>query len=328
VRAAVCRAYGPPEVVTVDELPAPEASAGEVRVRVHAAAVNFPDVLIVANQYQMSVAPPFVPGSEFSGVVDVLGSGVTGFAEGDRVFGTVMVGAFGEQVVVAATSLTATPAGVDDRSAAAFGVAHRTAYHVLRSTAALQPGEELIVLGAGGGVGLAAVQLGTALGATVTAVASSPEKLEAAASCGAVRLIDHKAGDLRQALRDALPGGADVVVDPVGGDLAEPSLRSLHWGGRFVTVGYASGTIPRIPLNLVLLKGVHILGFQFRDFAAHAPDELRRNEEELLGLLAANRAAPHIGAAFRLDQAAAALRYVADGRAIGKVVIDVVDVVG
>ena len=171
-------------------------------------------------------------------------------------------------------------------------MAHRTAYHVLRSVAAVQPGEELIVLGAGGGVGLAAVQLGVVLGATVTAVASSQEKLDVAASYGATRLIDHRAGDLRQALREALPDGADVVVDPVGGDLAEPALRSLHWSGRFVTVGYASGTIPRIPLNLVLLKGIHIVGFQFLSFATHRPDELARNEAELLELLAAGQARP------------------------------------
>jgi NADPH2:quinone reductase len=227
-----------------------------VRVRVHAAAVNFPDVLIVANQYQITVALPFVPGSEFAGTVAEVGGGVTGLAAGDRVFGTALVGAFAEEVVVAAAALTSTPAGVDDRAAAGFGVAHRTAYHVLRSTAAVRQGEEVIVLGAGGGVGLAAVQLGITLGATVTAVASSREKLEAAASAGATRLIDHRTDDLRGALRDALPDGGDVVIDPVGGDLSEPALRSLRWGGRFVTVGYASGTIPRIPLNLVLLKGV------------------------------------------------------------------------
>jgi NADPH:quinone reductase len=238
-----------------------------------------------------------------------------------RVFGTVFVGAFAEQVVVSASAVTRIPDGVDERVAAAFGVAHRTAYHVLRSVARLQPGEELVVLGAGGGVGLAAVQLGVILGASVTAVASSPEKLAIAEAEGATKLIDHRAGDLRQALREALPGGSDVVVDPVGGDLAEPALRSLRWGGRFVTVGYASGTVPRIPLNLVLLKGCRILGFQFRDFAAHEGEELARNEAALLELLAAGKALPHIGATFELSEAAAALRHVADGKAIGKVVL-------
>jgi len=289
MRAAVCREYGPPETIEVAEVPSPVPGAGQVRVRVGAAAVNFPDVLFMANQYQITVPVPFVPGS----------------------------------VVVPASSVSPVPGGVSDASAAAFGVAHRTAYHVLRSVARVQPGERLVVLGAGGGVGLAAVQLGAMLGASVTAVASSDEKLSVAADSGAVAVINYRteAGGLREALRTAFPDGVDVVVDPVGGDLAEPALRALRWGGRFVTVGYASGTVPRIPLNLVLLKGCRILGFQFRDFAAHAPDELARNEAELLSLLASGQALPHIGATFKLAEAAAALRHVADGKAIGKVVL-------
>jgi NADPH2:quinone reductase len=318
----VCRSYGPPEVVQLEELPLPNVESGHVRVRIAAAAVNFPDVLIVANQYQLSVPLPFVPGSELAGVVDAVGDGVTDLAVGDRVFGTVMVGAFAEELTVPAGLLTRIPDGVDERSAAAFGIAHRTAYHVLRSVARLQPGEELVVLGAGGGVGLAAVQLGAIIGASVTAVASSAEKLAAAKSRGATHLIDHRAGDLRQALRATLPAGADVVVDPVGGDLAEPALRSLRWAGRFVTVGYASGTIPRIPLNLVLLKGIQVVGFEFLGFSTRRADEARRNETELMALLAAGRATPHIGATFPLDDVAGALRLVADGRAIGKVVLE------
>jgi NADPH2:quinone reductase len=309
--------------VRVEDAPAPPLGAGQVRVRVHAAAVNFPDVLIIANEYQLSVPPPFVPGSELAGEVIEVADGVRDVAAGDRVFGTGFVGAFAQEAVLPAEAFTRIPDGVDDAHAAAFGVAHRTAYHVLRSVARLQPGEELIVLGAGGGVGLAAVQLGAVLGAKVTAVASSREKLEAAGACGATSLIDYRAGDLRTALRNALPTGGDVVVDPVGGELAEPALRSLHWGGRFVTVGYASGEIPKIPLNLVLLKGVHILGFEFRGFGLHSPDELHRDDTELMELLATGRATPYIGATFKLDDAAAALRCVADGRAIGKVVLEV-----
>jgi NADPH:quinone reductase len=323
VRAAICRSYGPPEVVQVEDVPALDLGPGQVRVRVRAAAVNFPDVLIVADQYQITAPLPFVPGSEFAGEVTEVGDRVATVAAGDRVIGTTFVGAFAEEAVVDASALSAIPDGIDDTVAAAFGVAHRTAYHVLRSVARLQAGEELVVLGAGGGVGLAAVQLGVELGARVTAVASSADKLDAAASHGAAQGIDHRAGDLRQALREALPDGADVVVDPVGGKLAEPALRSLRWAGRFVTVGYASGEIPRIPLNLVLLKGIQILGFQFLTFAQHAPDELVRNEAELADLLAAGRAVPHVGATFTLDDAAAALRLVADGQAIGKVVVQV-----
>lgn len=323
MRAAVCRSYGPPDVVEVGDMAAPPLGSGQVRVRIAAAAVNFPDVLIVADRYQLSVPLPFVPGSEFAGEVTEVADEVGDVAPGDLVVGTTLVGAFAEEVVVGRDAVRPVPAGVDVRHAAAFGVAHRTAFHVLRSVACLRPGEELVVLGAGGGVGLAAVQLGALLGAAVTAVASSADKLEVAAAHGATHLVDHRSVELRPALREALPAGADVVVDPVGGALSEPALRSLRWGGRFVTVGYASGEIPRIPLNLVLLKGVRVLGFQFRDFVEHAPDEFRRNEDELAGLLAAGRAVPHIGAAFGLDEVAAALRYVADGRAVGKVVIDV-----
>lgn len=322
MRAAVCPAYGPPEVVLVQDLPSPPLEPGKVRVRVGAAAVNFPDVLLVANEYQVSVPAPFIPGSEFAGVVEAIGSGVTGLGVGDRVSGTGLYGAFAEEVTVSVEATNRIPDGVDDRCAAAFGVAYRTAYHVLRSVAEVRHGDDLVVLGAGGGVGLAAVQIGVRLGATVTAVASTTEKLDVASSYGAKNVINHRSADLRAALRDILPGGADVVVDPVGGDLSEPALRALHWGGRFVTIGYASGVIPRIPLNLVLLKGIRVLGFQFSEFAQRAPEERRRNDTELFDLLAAGRIRPHIGASFQFDDVATALRHVAEGRAIGKVVLE------
>ena len=318
MRTAVCPEYGQPEVVRVEECPSPRPGPGEVRVRVDAAAVNFPDVLLIANRYQLSVPPPFVPGSEFAGVVDEVGDGAADFAVGDRVTGTGLYGAFAEQVVMASSGLSRIPDGVDVRAAAGFGVAYRTAYHTLRSVARVQAGDELVVLGAGGGVGLAAVQLGSLLGASVTAVASSDEKLSVAASYGARHLVNHRGGDLRAALREALPDGADTVVDPVGGDLSEPALRALRRGGRFITVGYASGVIPRIPLNLVLVKSVQIMGFQFHDLA---PDEFARNESDLTDLLASGRIAPHIGATFQLAETAKALRLVADGKAIGKVLI-------
>jgi NADPH2:quinone reductase len=288
-------------------------------VKVGAAAVNFPDVLLIADEYQISVPPPFVPGSEFAGVIVETGEGADGFAVGDLVTGTGLYGAFAEEVVVPAAGLSRIPDGVDERTAAAFGVAYRTAYHTLRSTALVQEGDELIVLGAGGGVGLAAVQLGVQLGASVTAVASSAEKLDVAAGYGAKHLVNHTSDDLRGALRDAVPCGANAVIDPVGGELSEPALRSLSRGGRFVTIGFASGVIPRIPLNLVLVKGVQVLGFQFQDVP---PDEFARNEHELRELLVNGRVLPHVCAVYPLAEAAAALRHVADGRAIGKVVID------
>jgi NADPH:quinone reductase len=319
MRAAVCPVYGPPEVVRVEERPSPAVARGQVRVKVGAAAVNFPDVLLIADRYQIHVPPPFVPGSELAGVVVEVGDGTADFAIGDRVTGTGLYGAFAQEVVVPAAGLSRIPDGVDERTAAAFGVAYRTAYHSLRSMAHLQDGDELVVLGAGGGVGLAAVQLGIALGASVTAVASSTEKLDVAAGYGAKHLVNHTSADLRGALRDALPGGAHVVIDPVGGELSEPALRSLSRGGRFVTVGFASGVIPRIPLNLVLVKGVQVLGFGFQDVP---PDEFGRNEDELRELLVSGRVVPHVCAVYPLAEIAAALRHVADGRAIGKVLID------
>lgn len=322
-RAALCSTLGSPDVVRVTDVAVPPLGEGQARVAVHAAAVNFPDVLLVAGEYQIPVAPPFVPGSELAGVVAEVADDVVTLQPGTRVFGSTLVGAFAEQAVVGANALTPVPDGVDLASASGFGVAHRTAYHVLRSVARLQPGEELVVLGGGGGVGLAAVQLGALLGATVTAVASSPDKLAVAAEMGATRCVDHRDGDLGHTLKHEVPAGTDVVVDPVGGALSEPALRSMRWGGRFVTVGYASGRIPRIPLNLVLLKGVHVLGFQFLDFVTHAPEDAARDERELMALFAEGRAFPHIGARFALDDAAKALEYVKDGRAIGKVVLEV-----
>ncbi|KAA9147796.1 NADPH:quinone oxidoreductase family protein [Amycolatopsis acidicola] len=320
MRAAICEAYGPPENVRVTEIDAPALAAGKVRVRVGAAAVNFPDVLVAAGTYQVKVPVPFVVGSEFAGVITEVAEDVREFAAGDRVTGTGITGAFAEEVVAGTRGLVRIPDGITDRQAAAFGVAYRTAYHSLRSMAGLQVLDQLVVLGAGGGVGLAAVQLGARLGAKVTAVASTPEKLAAAESHGATNLIDHRAGDLREALREAIPDGADVVLDPVGGALSEPALRSMRRGGRFVTIGYASGEIPRIPLNLVLIKGVRILGFQFQDVP---PPEFRRNEAELAALLAEQRALPHIGATYPLADAAKALRQLADGKAVGKIVLDV-----
>jgi NADPH:quinone reductase len=319
MRAAVCPVYGPPDLVRIEDQPSAAVAAGQVRVKVGAAAVNFPDVLLIANEYQISVPPPFVPGSEFAGVIVETGDGAGGFAVGDRITGTELYGAFAEEVVLPTAGLSRIPGGVDDRTAAAFGVAYRTAYHTLRSMARVQEGDEVIVLGAGGGVGLAAVQLGVQLGASVTAVASSAEKLDVAAGYGAKHVVNHKTGDLRRALKEAVPGGADAVVDPVGGDLSEPALRSLSRGGRFVTVGFASGVIPRIPLNLVLVKDVQVLGFQFQDVR---PDEFARNDDELRQHFVSGRVRPHVGAVYPLSETVAALRHVADGRAIGKVLID------
>jgi NADPH2:quinone reductase len=323
IRAAVCREYGAPDVVVVETVDPPELGAGQVRIDVAVAAVNYPDVLLVANKYQISAPLPFVPGGELAGVIAELAPDVTGFSVGDRVSATMMVGAFAEQVVAPAASIRGIPASIDLRVAAAVGVAHRTSMHVLRSVANVQPGEVVVVLGAGGGVGLAAVQLASKFGATVIAVASSDEKLQAAAAAGATHLVDHRTQAVREEYKRMAPQGIDVVVDPVGGALAEPTLRSMRYGGRFVTVGYASQEVPKIPLNLVLLKGITIHGFEFRTFVANEPDAYARNEAELSALVESGAIVPLIGASFALDDVVEALQLVGDGAAVGKVIIEI-----
>lgn len=323
MRAAVCRAYGPPESLVVEELPAPAPGPGQVVVEIHAAALNFPDVLVIANRYQVSAPTPFIPGSEFSGVVVELGSDVHDLAVGDRVFGATFVGAFAERIAVAASSLTRLEPATDLAAAAAFGVAFSTSYNALRSAAVLHPGETLLVLGAAGGVGLAAVELGNLLGARVIAAASSDEKLRVCRERGAVATIDTSTENLKERAKDLTQGrGVNVVIDPVGGALAEQALRATGWRGRYVVVGFASGEIPRIPLNLLLLKGSELRAFNLAPFLHHAPEEYRRNQAELSALFFAGRIRPYISAIHPLGEIAQALREIADRRVIGKRLID------
>ncbi|SNQ46857.1 Zn-dependent oxidoreductase, NADPH:quinone reductase [Frankia canadensis] len=327
MRAAVCRQLGEPGALSVEAVDRPRPGPGEALVRIHAAGVNLPDVLIMAGRYQVAVAPPFVLGAEFAGVVAEVGSGVGRVRVGDRVAGmvtgnTAASGAFAEFAAVPESALTPVPETVDLAVAAATWVCHLTAYHALRSVAELRAGERLVVLGAAGGVGLAAVEVGALLGATVVAAASSPEKLAVCRDQGATHLIDYEREPLRDAIRAAC-GGADVVLDPVGGRWAEPALRTLGWGGRFVTIGYASGEIPKIPLNLVLLKGMTILGFGNAGLELNEPELAARDRAELGDLLADGKLAPRIGARYPLDEAAAALALVANRQAIGKIVLDI-----
>lgn len=321
MRAVVCHEYGPPESLRVDDVEAPEPRPGMVVVHVTAAAVNFPDVLMIANLYQVSVPLPFTPGSEFSGVVSAVGDDVTTWRAGDRVFGAAMFGAFSEQIMVPATSLRAVPDDVELRDVAGFWVAYATAYHALRSVAEVVSGDRVVVLGAAGGVGLAAVELAALLGARVIAAASTPEKLDVCRRKGASDVVDYSRDDLRDALRVLVAEGVDVVIDPVGGPYAERALRAMRWGGRFVTVGFASGEIPRIPLNLVLLKGVIVKGFEIRTFAQFAADRAARDERELLELLASGTIRPHISSVHPLERVAMALSEVAQRRAVGKVLV-------
>lgn len=321
MRAIVCRAYGPPEDLVLDEVDDPVAGPGQVLVRVHAAAVNFPDVLFIAGKYQVKIPPPFIPGNEVAGEVIAAGEGAS-FQPGQRVFGTTF-GAFAELALLESNMATPVPDDVDFASAAAFGVTYRTAYHALRSTAGVAGGDWVVVLGAAGGVGLAAVDLAVALGARVLAAASSPEKLELCRQRGAEATVDYDREDLKARIRELTGDSARVVIDPVGGDYAEPALRGLARGGTFVTLGYAGGSIPAIPLNLVLLKDITVRGMEIRTFMTDHPDEYARDIKELSHLFATGRVRPYIGARFPLAEAAAALRYVAERKVLGKVVLDV-----
>jgi NADPH2:quinone reductase len=322
VRAARCETYGPPERVVVEDVPDLRPRDGGVVVEVHAASVNYPDVLIVADEYQVSIPTPFTPGSEFAGAVVAVADDVDDVREGDRVCGSTFIGAFAEQIALPAAALTAVPPSVTYAEAASFGVVYSTAYHALRSVAEVQPGEWVAVLGAAGGVGLAAVDLAKHLGARVLAAASNEGKLAVCHERGAEALVNYERDDLKVAIKELTGGGADVVIDPVGGPYAEPALRATRWGGRFVVVGFASGEIPRIPLNLVLLKGVVIKGFEFRTFAEHAPEASRRDRAELLALFADGKVRPYVSSVYPLDGVADALREVAERRALGKVVIE------
>lgn len=322
MRAIVCRQYGPPEDLVLQELPDPTPGPGQLVVRVRAAAVNFPDVLLIAGKYQLKIPPPFTPGSELAGDVIAVGDGVA-LGPGDRVVGTSFVGGFAEQALLPAATVTPIPDGIDYAAAAGFGVTYRTAYHALRSVAHVRQGDWVVVLGAAGGVGLAAVDLGVALGAKVLAAASSPEKLAVCAQRGAAATVDYDREDLKQRIREITGDGAQAVLDPVGGPYAEPALRSLARGGRFVTLGYAAGSIPAIPLNLVMLKGITVQGMEVRTFATDHPADNERDLAELAQLFADGRVRPYIGARFALADTAAALRYVADRKAVGKVIIEV-----
>ena len=309
--------------VTVEEVADPRAEPGHVVVDIEAAAVNYADLLIARGEYQLRADPPFTPGSELAGRVRELGDGVSTWRVGDRVVGSTLVGAFAEQATLPAAALSAVPDGVDARSAAAFLVAYGTSYPALRSVAELASGETVAVLGAAGGVGLAAVQCAHALGARVIAAASSAEKLAVCAAHGADELIDYSREDLKARLKELTRGrGVDVVVDPVGGSVTEPALRATAYGGRFVVVGFASGEIPRIPLNLVLLKGMQIRSFEIWSFRRERPDDAARGHAEMMQLLADGVLVPHVSSVHPLDDVTGALAEVGERRATGKVIIE------
>jgi NADPH:quinone reductase len=322
MRAVRCTAYGTPEVLTLEVLADPVPGPGDVVVDVAVAAVNFPDVLFVANRYQISVPPPFTPGSEFAGTVSAVGTDVADVRLGDVVRGTAMTGAFAEKVLVPSTAVRPVPPGLDLAVAAASGVTFSTAWSALRSVAAVAPGEWVAVTGAAGGVGSAAVVLAGELGARVLAIVSTPAKAAFCADLGADAVLDLSTSPDAKAHVREITCGVDVVLDVVGGDLAEVLLRTMRPGGRFVTVGFASGTIPRIPLNLVLLKDVAVLGFDVRTFPTHHPEQATRDAAELTGLFRRGLGAI-VTDRYPLERAVEALTDVAARGTTGKVVIDV-----
>ncbi len=321
MKALICEAFGPYNTHKVKDVDAPAMKPGHVRVSVRAAGVNFPDILIVEGKYQVKPPFPFIPGSECSGVVAELGEGVTGFAIGDRVFFGSMHGAFAEEAVVPAQLLFPVPDGMSFEQASAINLVYGTSYHALKDRAALKPGETLFVLGAAGGVGLAAVELGKAMGATVIAGASSDEKLEVCKAHGADMVVNYAKEDIKEAVRKLSGGGVDVVYDPVGDSLAEPAFRSLGWEGRYLVVGFAGGDIPRLPLNLTLLKSADVRGVFWGQWLARNPEKHRQNTGEFLAMFADGRINPRISAAYPLADFVKAYDDLAERRAMGKVVL-------
>jgi NADPH2:quinone reductase len=322
MKALLCTRYGTPDDLEFADVPDPEPGPGEAVVKVAAAALNFFDTLIIAGKYQTKPAMPFSPSAEFSGTVERVGAGVTALKAGDRVLGYSGHGAARERIALSAERLVKLPDGVDFDRAAGLTVTYGTSLHALKDRARLQPGETLAVLGASGGAGLAAVELGKIMGARVIACASSAEKVEFTKKHGADAGIDYGKEDLKDALRRATDGrGADVIYDPVGGGYAEAALRSIAWYGRFLVVGFAAGEIPKLPLNLVLLKGCDVVGVFWgswieRDKAGH-----RANTEQLLQWCAEGKLSSHVHAVYPLREAAAALKAIAARKVMGKVIL-------
>ncbi len=322
MRAVLARAFGPPEDLGLEHVPPPQPGRGEVVIAVKACGVNFFDVLIVQGKYQTRPPLPFSPGGEVAGVVRAVGEGVTGFAAGMRVLAFTGHGGYAEEVSVDATSVIALPPQMDFVTAAAFPITYATSYHALKDRGQLGRGETLLVLGAAGGVGLAAVEIGKTMGARVIAGASSEAKLALAREHGADLLINYGSSDLRASIREATGGtGVDVVCDPVGGAYTEPALRSLAAGGRYLVIGFASGEIPKVALNLLLLKVVSLVGVFWGAFAKAQPQRNAANLSELLAWYAAGKLRPHVSATLPLERYRDALDAVMQRKVLGKIVL-------
>lgn len=328
MKAVLSKAPGLPETLVLEDVPSPVAKPGEVVVSIKACGVNFPDFLIIQDMYQFKPQRPFSPGGEISGVVKEVGEGVTSLKVGDKVFGSVGSGGMAEEVATHASRMTPMPEGMPFDEAAAFLMTYGTSHHALKDRAKIQPGEKLLVLGAAGGVGLAAVELGRAMGAHVIAAASTQEKVDFAISKGAHEGFVYPENPLskeqQKAFSDQIKaiggGGVDVIYDGVGGDYAEPAVRALNWEGRFLVVGFPAG-IPKLPLNLTLLKSCQVVGVFWGAFVARDPKGHAENLADLFRLYKEGAIRPHVSNTYRLDQAAEAIKELSERRAKGKVVI-------
>ncbi|MBX7229871.1 MAG: NADPH:quinone oxidoreductase family protein [Burkholderiaceae bacterium] len=322
MRAVVCKEWGGPEKLIIETVPDLMPGPDEVMIEVKAAGVNFPDVLIIQNKYQMKPALPFTPGAELAGVVRAVGAEVRHLHVGDAVVAFTGLGAFAQQCVSKAEQVLPLPVGMDFHTAAAFTLAYGTSWHAVRDRAALQAGETLLVLGAAGGVGLAAVEIGKAIGATVIACASTAEKLQVCQAHGADHGINYETEDLRLRIKELTQGkGPDVIYDAVGGKFAEPCFRAIAWRGRYLVVGFASGEIPSLPLNLALLKGANIMGVFWGEFAKREPKNNAAGLTEMLQWMKQGKIKPFVSKTYTLDQTAQALIDMSERKVTGKIII-------
>ncbi|MGB7258534.1 MAG: NADPH:quinone oxidoreductase family protein [Pseudolabrys sp.] len=322
MKALLCTRLGTPDDLELRDIPDPVAGPGEAVVRVKAASLNFFDTLIIAGKYQYKPAPPFSPAAEFAGTVENVGDGVTSIKAGERVIGYMTYGAAREKVAISADRLVKMPDGLDFDRAAGVCITYGTTYHALKDRGAIKPGETLAVLGASGGVGLAAIELGKLMGARVIACASSDEKIAFTRKHGADEGINYASEDLKDALRRLTDGrGADVIYDPVGGPYSEPALRSIAWEGRFLVVGFAAGDIPKLPLNLILLKGCSVVGVFWGSFIERDPQGHRANTVQLLEWCAQGKLSSHVHAVYPLADAPKALKAIAARQVMGKVIL-------